>query len=161
MQTQNYRDDLKYTVSSIDRYQGFIDATLRERKYFGPDWGKDRILDYQKQIDQKEIEKKQIAAKIAAEEAKIAKAKDLLIPGKFQHSEAFRKVVKIKFLNGDCDFTLAEQRVLKEWFQEQGPQGAARMQEFYLKHILNGFPTKTQAYRGSALERIFARSKER
>ncbi len=84
-----------------------------------------------------------------------AKAKvhlDNLDPAKFAQSEAFAKIVKIKFLNGDSDYTLAEQKILREWFKQHG---VMRLQELFVKHILKGFPSKADAYRGSALERLF------
>src|SRR4029077_8430949 len=82
----------------------------------------------------------------------IAKVRELYDPAKFAQSEAFAKIVKIKFLNGDCDYTLAEQAILRPWLKGHG---LTKMQELFVKQILRGFPSKAEAYRGSALERIF------
>lgn len=117
------------------------------------------VSQYTKEKEELEKERQRLLIELMPLQAKIEKANEQMQPGKFQGTEAFRKVVKIKFLNGDCDFTLAEQKVLREWFQEQGPHGAQRMEQFYHNHILKGFSMKAQAYRGSSLERVFRMKK--
>jgi len=68
-------------------------------------------------------------------------------------SDAFlRKVVKIKFLNGDSSFTKKEIAFLREWIEEQGPE---EMLAFYQQHILAGFPEKAAAYCQSNLKDLF------
>lgn len=142
--------DLTWKQSDKLRYQSEISNTPYMTYYFQP------LLDRcNREIADIEAKQKGLQVKIDDHIAKVGNAKDLFDPAKFQASETFRKVVKIKFLNGDCDYSLAEQKVLRDWFQAQGPQGAAHMQEFYIKHVLKGFPARLQAYRGSALERVF------
>ncbi|MBS0634605.1 MAG: DUF3638 domain-containing protein [Verrucomicrobia bacterium] len=67
--------------------------------------------------------------------------------------EAFEKIVKVKFLDGESHFRKEELAVLKEWFKLHGP---AKMRAFYLKHVLSGRPLKAIEYNQSSLSRLFA-----
>lgn len=68
-------------------------------------------------------------------------------------SDAVRKkIVKSKFLNGDSHYSQEEQALLKEWLEEAGPE---EMRQLFVNHILSGFPQKTAAYQGSALQTTF------
>lgn len=66
--------------------------------------------------------------------------------------EAKKKVVKIKFLDGESSFTKEEIKILKEWFQEQG---ASKMRKLYFEYITSGYPIKAEAYKDSSLHDLF------
>lgn len=70
---------------------------------------------------------------------------------------ARKKIVKIKFINGEAHYSKVELRVLEEWLQEAGP---SLMREFFISNILSGFPCKTAAYQHSPLQRLFSRLTE-
>ena len=63
------------------------------------------------------------------------------------------KILKIKFLNGESQYTSDELKILKFWLQSQG---AKKMQKLFLEHILRGFPKKIARYQDSALQNLFA-----
>lgn len=63
-----------------------------------------------------------------------------------------KKLVKIKFLNGDSNYKKEELEVLEEWLKESGPE---KMRKFYINHVLAGFPKKTEAYHNSVLQAVF------
>nr|NGX43070.1 hypothetical protein [Chlamydiota bacterium] len=63
------------------------------------------------------------------------------------------KIVKLKFLNGECQFSPDELKLLKLWFNSQG---ARKMQKLFLEHILNGYPKKAARYQDSPLQNLFA-----
>lgn len=63
-----------------------------------------------------------------------------------------KKIVKVKFLNGDMNYTEDECKILMEWLKEAGPE---RMKRLFIKKILAGFPEKAAGYHGSALSRVF------
>ena len=63
-----------------------------------------------------------------------------------------KKVVKVKFLNGDSHYSQQELELLREWFKQEGPK---EMRTLYLKHILSGFPHKTIQFQGSPLDKLF------
>ncbi len=66
--------------------------------------------------------------------------------------ELLKNIVKVKFLNGDSDFTKKELKILKSWIEFHG---AEKMQYLYEHHILNGFPEKAACYANSQLRRIW------
>lgn len=72
-----------------------------------------------------------------------------------EESPLFEQLVKIKFLNGESDFSKKERAFLSSWFQEFN---AHELQEFYLNEVLKGFPMKLQAYRSSPLRKVFKKS---
>lgn len=74
-------------------------------------------------------------------------------PNKKPPQEELFKIVKLKFLNGECQFTPDEIKLLKIWFKGQGVK---KMQTLYLDHILKGYPKKTARYQDSALQNLFA-----
>lgn len=63
-----------------------------------------------------------------------------------------KKIVKVKFLNGNTHYNREESLLLEAWLREFGPK---RMKELFVKRILPGFPNKVASYHGSALHRIF------
>lgn len=63
-----------------------------------------------------------------------------------------KKIVKVKFLNGDTHYTVEESRLLSDWLKEAGPK---LMKQLFIKRILAGFPMKAAAYHGSVLHKIF------
>lgn len=71
---------------------------------------------------------------------------------KLSQDEQF-KIVKLKFLNGECQFTPNELKLLKLWLKSQG---AKKMQKLFLEHILKGYPKKTARYQNSSLQNLFA-----
>lgn len=68
--------------------------------------------------------------------------------GNMLTAKQLNHLVKIKFLNGDAQYTKQERRVLKRWIELSGRE---RMREFFEKHILSGFPLKAAVYKNSAL----------
>lgn len=74
-------------------------------------------------------------------------------PNRKPSSEELLKIVKLKFLNGESLFNEEELKLLKQWFKIQGAQ---KMQELYLKHVLAGYPQKASRYQDSSLQRLFA-----
>ncbi|MBS4167668.1 DUF3638 domain-containing protein [Parachlamydia sp. AcF125] len=66
--------------------------------------------------------------------------------------DLLKKIVKIEFLNGESSYSEEKQKILREWFAEQGVE---KMQMLFQKHILAGFPDKTAAYAHSHLQKIF------
>jgi hypothetical protein len=69
----------------------------------------------------------------------------------------FEKIVKCKFLNGDCNFNAKEKELLENWFLKEGP---VKMRTFYQKHILLGFPLKRISYNANSdLLKIFRKLK--
>ena len=74
------------------------------------------------------------------------------------HKEVTRdtlyKVIKVKFLNGEAQFTAEELALLEKWLLAQGP---AKMQELYLKYIIAGSPQKNARYLNSPLQLLFAK----
>ena len=66
--------------------------------------------------------------------------------------DLLKKIVKVKFLNGESSYSKKEQEYLKIWFQEQGVE---KMRKLYQKHILAGYPEKAAAYSNSHLRNLF------
>ncbi len=66
--------------------------------------------------------------------------------------EMAKKIVKIKFLNGDSHYSKQELDFLREWFKQEG---AEKMKTLYHKYILAGFPQKAIHSQGSALDHLF------
>lgn len=66
--------------------------------------------------------------------------------------EEMRKIVKVKFLNGDSHYTKAELKYVEEWLKDVGPQ---MMLEMFQNNILKGHSHKAAAYKGSRLETLF------
>lgn len=60
----------------------------------------------------------------------------------------FEQIVKIKFLNGECQYTKKERAVLESWIEREG---RAKMKTLFERHILLGFPKKTLSYKRSSL----------
>ncbi|MBA3237429.1 MAG: hypothetical protein H0T62_03645 [Parachlamydiaceae bacterium] len=67
------------------------------------------------------------------------------------------KIQKIKFLNGELQFTTEELELLKKWFARQGGEN---MQIFYEEYVLSSENKKLKAaeyYHGeSSLKRLFS-----
>ncbi|CRX37687.1 DUF3638 domain-containing protein [Estrella lausannensis] len=67
------------------------------------------------------------------------------------------KIVKIKFLNGESQYSPDETELLKKWLQSQGPK---KMQDFYENYVLAGDnkKPKADAYRSGAnsLKQLFS-----
>lgn len=66
--------------------------------------------------------------------------------------EAQKKIVKVKFLNGDTHYNDEEIVLLKEWLKACD---AEAMKEFFFEQVLSGFPRKIASYKGSVLEKAF------
>ena len=72
-------------------------------------------------------------------------------------AKVLERIVKIKFLNGECNYNKAEQKILKDWLVKEGP---SKMRELYFSHILSGFPLKLGDYNlNSDLKKIFDKLK--
>lgn len=63
---------------------------------------------------------------------------------------ARKKLLKVKFLNGESFFSAKECKLLEEWFRTYG---AEKMRALFVDHILPGFPQKARAYQGSPLQK--------
>lgn len=66
------------------------------------------------------------------------------------------KIVKLKFLNGECLYNTKELKYLELWFKTQGTE---KMQKLYVEEILKGYPQKTARYQDSPLKKLFTKSK--
>jgi hypothetical protein len=66
--------------------------------------------------------------------------------------EQLLKIVKIKFLNGESQFSPEEIHLLKLWFKVQDK---SKMQQLFLEHILSGYPQKALRYQNSPLQKLF------
>jgi IS5 family transposase len=64
------------------------------------------------------------------------------------------KIIKVKFLNGESQFSEEEIKFLKQWFKIQG---ASKMQKLYFEHILKGYPKKASRFHNSPLQKLFVR----
>jgi len=71
-------------------------------------------------------------------------------------SIAFKKVLKLKFLNGESHFNKEEIAILEKWFKDEGVD---KLETLYLKHILKFQPDKRVSFKGSSLERLFKKLK--
>lgn len=69
-------------------------------------------------------------------------------PLTFEEREA---IVKIKFLNGESQFTREEMELLQNWIARYDRKV---VKSFYEKYVLSGFPGKTSLYQNSALRRL-------
>ena len=67
-------------------------------------------------------------------------------------TQLLEKIVKIKFLNGDSDYSKEEQILLKQWFIQEGVE---KMQKLYADYIVSGYPQKALAFEGSCLQKAF------
>jgi hypothetical protein len=67
--------------------------------------------------------------------------------------EAFKKIVKIKFLSGESRYISKELAFLKEWLEKEG---AVKMHHLFTCMILPQYRSKTAAFAGSSLQRLFA-----
>lgn len=72
-------------------------------------------------------------------------------PAKKPSDEQLRKIVKVKFLNGNAIFTPKELELLREWFLSEGVD---KMIELH-RMVLEGHPLRTSRYQGSNLQKIF------
>jgi len=63
-----------------------------------------------------------------------------------------QKVVKVKFLNGDVEYTKMELIELESWLRKFNP---VVMRQFLLNHVLAGRPKAMNAYYGSLLQKLF------
>lgn len=66
--------------------------------------------------------------------------------------DVYKKIVKVKFLNGDTHYNLKEKELLQEWLEECGPD---RMKQLFFDRILPGFPNKAASYPKSILQQVF------
>jgi hypothetical protein len=74
-------------------------------------------------------------------------------PAKKLTPRQLEQIVKIKFLNGESNFTREEARVLEAWI---GAQGKKRMTDLFENHILPGLPDKVTTYNSdSTLKKLF------
>ncbi len=62
------------------------------------------------------------------------------------------KVVKVKFLNGEVDYSEPELALLSQWIKAQGNE---KMERFFVDHILAGYPQKTTRLYHSTLNKLF------
>lgn len=68
--------------------------------------------------------------------------------------KTFERIVKIKFLNGESNYSKKELEILREWIGKE--EVATEMREFFMGHILNGLPQKRTEYNtGSDLKKLF------
>ena len=74
-------------------------------------------------------------------------------PAKETTSDQQFKIIKLKFLNGESQYSQEELKLVKKWFKEQGFQ---KMQKLYMEHILKGYPQKAQRFENSPLQNLFA-----
>lgn len=61
-------------------------------------------------------------------------------------------VTKIKFLNGESQYSREELQYLKLWFKTKGIK---EMRTLFEDHVLKGFPLKAAKYQNSSLQRVF------
>jgi hypothetical protein len=73
-------------------------------------------------------------------------------PKKKPSKDEAYKIVKLKFLNGDSQFTKDEIALLKIWFKSQGIE---KMKKLYLQMIIAGYPEKIATYKNSTLQQLF------
>lgn len=71
---------------------------------------------------------------------------------------AQKKIVKVKFLNGDMHYTKEESVILEQWLKESGPH---KMKRLFFECIMAGFPKKATSYQGSVLQTIFGKLVEK
>jgi hypothetical protein len=71
---------------------------------------------------------------------------------KLSTSERF-KTLKIKFLNGESQYSREELDLLKKWFKSQG---TTKMRTLFLDHVLKGQPRKAGRYQGSPLQSLLS-----
>jgi hypothetical protein len=74
-------------------------------------------------------------------------------PNKKPTTNQLLKIVKLKFLNGESQYSKEEINLLKLWFKAQG---TAKMQALFVAHILSAYPQKTTRYQNSPLQKLFA-----
>lgn len=74
-------------------------------------------------------------------------------PGKKLTLDQQFKIVKLKFLNGESQYSKEEIDLLKQWFKVQGTD---KMQKLFIDYILKGYPVKTNRYQDSPLQKLFA-----
>jgi hypothetical protein len=75
-------------------------------------------------------------------------------PKRKPSDKAFEKIVKIKFLNGETNYSKKELVFLEKWINKTN---MADMRDFFDSIILNGQPTKAASFHGSSLERLFVK----
>lgn len=73
-------------------------------------------------------------------------------PNKKLTRDQLFNIVKLKFLNGESQFSKQEIEMLKDWFK---PEGIEKMQKLYLEHVINGYPQKIARYQNSPLQKLF------
>lgn len=73
---------------------------------------------------------------------------DLSRPLTLEEKEA---IVKIKFLNGESQYSREEMDLLQNWIDRHD---RSAVKEFYEKYVLSGFPGKTMLYKNSALRKF-------
>jgi hypothetical protein len=79
-------------------------------------------------------------------------------PSKKPSEKAFEKIVKLKFLNGECSYNQKEAEFLEKWL---GEAGAEKMLRLFFRHILNNQPDKAANYSGSKLQKVFNKLQSR
>lgn len=68
--------------------------------------------------------------------------------------KTFERIVKVKFLNGESNYSKKELEVLRAWIGEE--EVATEMRDFFIKEVLSGLPQKKTAYNsGSDLQKLF------
>jgi hypothetical protein len=68
------------------------------------------------------------------------------------NDKIFEKIVKIKFLNGEVNYTNKEIQILRAWLQQNNPEV---MYELFTHHVIRGLLKKSQEYDQSSLQRLF------
>lgn len=66
--------------------------------------------------------------------------------------EVLRKIVQIKFFDGQLYYTKSEQKLLRLWIEEKGVE---RMKKLFLDHILHNKPFEREKYGDSTINKIF------
>lgn len=83
----------------------------------------------------------------------IGQGADPIDPATENSSEFISLKVRIKFLNGETDYSEEELPVLKEWIEQKG---VSKMKTLFLNEILKNKQESALAYPGSSLEAIFS-----
>jgi hypothetical protein len=66
--------------------------------------------------------------------------------------KAFEKIVKLKFLNGECKYNKREIEFLEHWISSSGVE---KMYRLFTTVVLNNQPDKGAAFIGSSLQKLF------
>jgi len=63
------------------------------------------------------------------------------------------KILKVKFLNGESQYSAEEIELLKKWFKSCGIE---KLKKLYLERIISGQALKTSRYKNSPLQKLFS-----